>query len=199
MKKEANIKALILSGGKSSRMGTEKGMVELMGKSFVSHLIDTVRNVTDSITLIANNECYSSFGLQVIPDIIQNKGPLAGIYTGLMESPYERNLFLSCDIPLINTETILYLIQASENCKGPAVILHNGKTEPLCGIYRKEQTRIIHELLLKNELSVMHALEQMNTLYVDISKESFYQPEIFMNINTKQELESLEKRLQWKK
>lgn len=196
MKKE--IKVYILSGGKSSRMGTEKGLVELKGKSFISHLIDTVRTLTNDICIIANNSQYSSFLIDVIPDIIQNKGPLAGIYTGLMNSSSDRNLFLSCDIPLINTETLQFLIEKSENCKGPAIIVHNGKTEPLCGIYRKEQANAIHDLLDKNELSVMHALDNLNTQYVDISKESFYHSEIFQNINTKQELESLEQKLQWK-
>ena len=199
MKKKAEIKVHILSGGKSSRMGTEKGLVELGGKAFVSHLIDTVSTITDDISIIANSHLYSSFHVEVLPDIILNKGPLAGIYTGLVNSSAERNLFLSCDIPLINKETLLFLIKASENEKGPAVILHNGKVEPLCGIYRKEQASNLNELLEKNELSVMHALKNLSTLYVDISKESFYRPELFQNINTKQELESLEQKTQWKK
>lgn len=71
--------AIILAGGKSSRMGVDKGLMLLNEKPMVQHVIDAVKLVADEIIIVANNKEYKQFGYTVISDEIENAGPLAGI------------------------------------------------------------------------------------------------------------------------
>ena len=71
-----NIPAYILCGGRSSRMGQDKGLVTLQENEFISHIINTLKNITDSIVLVTKNKEYGRFRLPIIQDIYAEKGPL---------------------------------------------------------------------------------------------------------------------------
>lgn len=190
-----NIQAYILAGGKSSRMGTEKGLVTLLGKPFIKHIIDTIKTITPHITIVANSDHYNATGYPVIADIIKDKGPLSGIYTGLTYSEFANNLFVSCDMPLINYDLIDFLISQINSAHNATVVSHIGKTEPLCGVYSKSALPIIKSLLETNQLSVHNALTHLSTQRIDVSLQPFYTKNIFFNINSPVELKQLEEEL----
>jgi len=190
-----NIQAYILAGGKSSRMGTEKGLVSLQGQPFIEHIIRTLKNITSNISILSNNNLYNHLGFPVFADIEKEKGPLGGIHTGLVNSNKEYNLFVSCDIPLINTQILNHLIAGINHSNNTFIASHGSNKEPLCGIYSKKNTALIKKLLDKNELSVHKALEHLNAKYIDVSTEPFYNKNIFYNINSKEELKKLEEEL----
>jgi molybdenum cofactor guanylyltransferase len=190
-----NIQAYILAGGKSSRMGTEKGLVSLQGQPFIEHIIRTLKNITRNISILSNNNLYNHLGFPVLEDIEKEKGPLGGIHTGLVNSNKEYNLFVSCDIPLINTQILNHLIAGINHSNNTFIASHGSNKEPLCGIYSKKNTALINELLDKNELSVHKALEHLNAKYIDVSTAPFYNKNIFYNINSKEELKKLEEEL----
>lgn len=186
-----DINAFILAGGKSSRMGSEKGLVLLDDKTFVKHIIDVLVKLDLPINIISNTNCYDSYGYPVFSDIIKDKGPLSGIHTALMNSDKKYNLILSCDIPFINEEAINYLMNkvlGVEDCIAPT---HDGCSEPLCAIYSKECVSVLENLLGVNQLSVREALNNINTQFVDVSHQDFYLDNLFMNINSKEELEKV--------
>ena len=83
MKRTKNIPVYILCGGKSSRMKSEKGLVNFRGKPFVQHIIETVEKITDEIYLVTKNEEYQKFDLPLIQDVYKGQGPLAGIHAAL--------------------------------------------------------------------------------------------------------------------
>src|SRR4051812_27131822 len=80
---ENQITAIVLAGGKSQRMGTDKGLLDLHGKTFVQRICAAVQPIVGSNILIvsANNE-YDALGFSRVEDIIENKGPVGGLYTG---------------------------------------------------------------------------------------------------------------------
>ena len=86
MKNKKNITGIILAGGKSSRMGTDKGFVMYKNKAFIQHIIEAIHPLVDEIIIVSNNPDYDVFKLKRVNDIIENAGPLAGVYTGLFES-----------------------------------------------------------------------------------------------------------------
>ncbi|MCK6650149.1 MAG: molybdenum cofactor guanylyltransferase, partial [Bacteroidia bacterium] len=116
------ITGIILAGGKSSRMGTDKGIVELNNKALIEYVIETLREVTDQIIIIANNNHYDKFGYEVYPDIIKEAGPMGGIYTGLFYSTTEHNFILSCDTPLLNKNILKEIIATTQNNDADVVI-----------------------------------------------------------------------------
>jgi len=79
---ENTITAYILAGGKSQRMGTDKGFLEWKGQSFVANIIAAVKAVVgNNVVIVSSDEQYDALGVTRISDIVANKGPLGGIYT----------------------------------------------------------------------------------------------------------------------
>ncbi len=115
MNSKEKITAIILSGGKSTRMGTEKGLTKLNGKFLIEHIVDVVKKVTDEIIIVANSSDYDVFGYKVFSDINKNCGQMGGIYTGLYYSKTKKNIVLSCDIPFVSSEAVKYILDNSEN------------------------------------------------------------------------------------
>ena len=93
----------ILCGGKSSRMGTEKGLISFKEKPFVQHIIDAVSPLSDKVYLVTENQDYERFGLPLVPDLVPDRGPVGAIYTALKHTSSSWNLILSCDVPAITT------------------------------------------------------------------------------------------------
>lgn len=186
------ITGIILAGGKSLRMGSDKGMMLLKGKKFIEYIIEAIRPVTNRIIIIANNENYNYLGYPIYKDIIKDCGPMGGIYTGLTYSETEKNLVVSCDIPFISEELLNYIIRNGDDCE-IAIPEHDGKIEPLCALYSKNCTTKFKGLIEKNKFKMKEAIDYFKVKKLPLSKEqSFYSEELFFNINTLLELEKLE-------
>ena len=85
MKRETTT-GIILAGGKSSRMGQDKGLLMLNGRTFMSHIIEALEPVVSDIIIVSNNSDYDIYKLKRVADILKDSGPLAGLYTGLFLS-----------------------------------------------------------------------------------------------------------------
>ena len=184
------ITAIILAGGKSSRMGKDKGFVELFGKPMIVHTINNIKQVTPKIMVVANEEKYNSLGVNVYSDVYTNKGPLGGIHTGLCHSKTEWNWVIGCDMPNINPNILGYLLQHIGNSR-VVVPLWKGGAEPLCAIYNRSCRTDIEKYLLKGKLKTIMALNALNANFINITEDlDFYSPYLFTNLNTQQEVTS---------
>jgi len=188
MKFKNNITGIILAGGKSSRMGTEKGLIIYKNKPFVEHIIEAMSPLVDNIIIISNNKAYESFGFKCYEDLIKNTGPLAGIYTGLRYSKTNNNLIVSCDIPLIKTVVLQKLIDQKNDASEVIQLQSQGKNMPLIALYKKSCEVIFMEELHQNQKKVQKALKKCNvkTVIIDGSME-----QVTANINTPEDLELL--------
>ncbi len=183
-----DITGIILAGGKSSRMGTDKGFLPLDGKPFVLYSISAMEPVVSKTLIISNNPDYDVFELKRVEDIIKDAGPLAGIYTGLNESKTDYNLVLSCDIPLIKTEVLEQLIKAQDGNSDIIQVVSNGKHMPLIALYHKRCETIFHQLLKNGERRLHVALDQFKVKNVELNSDR----EVFTtNINTPEELKTI--------
>lgn len=130
--------AYILCGGKSTRMQEEKGLVLFQGKTFLRWILDAVAPVTKESILVTKNSAYQSYGLEMIWDVFEDKGPVGGIHTALLHSSQSQILVLSCDIPKITTEVLVYLLEKSREFPEKITFLSDGINDyPLIGIYPK--------------------------------------------------------------
>jgi molybdopterin-guanine dinucleotide biosynthesis protein A len=153
--KKQKVNTYILCGGKSSRMNTEKGLVYFRGNSFMSCILNAVKPISENICLVTSNLDYEKFGYELIKDVYPGKGPLGGIYTALKHSSEDKNLILSCDIPLINTEIIEKLLEKTAQKYAEITYLADTENEfPLIGIYEKHLTRALKFSLQHKELRV---------------------------------------------
>jgi molybdopterin-guanine dinucleotide biosynthesis protein A len=183
-----HITGIILSGGKSSRMGTDKGFLMFEGKPFVQYSIDALKPLVSNTIIISNNVDYDIFGLDRMEDIIINAGPLAGIYSGLKYSSTEYSLVLSCDVPLIKTKILEKLIHAIDTNSEVIQIESNGKNMPLIALYKKQCEHTFLKLLNVGERRLQFAVNQCKLKNVVLNEEE----ELFtQNINTPEQLKAI--------
>lgn len=178
---------VVLCGGESSRMKTDKGLVSFNGRPLILNILDIVEGITDKVILIANDKRYVKFGFPCYSDIYPGKGPMGGIYTGLNYSETKKNLVLSCDMPFMTTEFLSALV---ENAGDEEILVpvHDGVTEPLAAVYDLTCKIILHQNIIDGKLKLRDCLQEQKTRLFEVKK--FYPKgdRIFTNINTPEEL-----------
>lgn len=187
------ITAFILAGGKSSRMGTDKGLVVFRRKKMVQHVIDVLKESGFSTPIIvSNNMEYKEFGHEVIEDVIKENGPLGGIYTALLHSKTEHNLIISCDVPLIKSEVIRLLLSKIES-EAITVLCNDYQIHPLIGVYHKRVVNDLKDHLDSKNLKVLTFIQYCGVKIID-TRDYFRElsENCFENINTQNELLKLE-------
>lgn len=183
-----NITGIILAGGKSSRMGTDKGFLLLKDKPFVQYSIETLKPLVTEIIIVSDNSEYDVFNLKRVNDITKNAGPVAGICSGLEASSTDYNLILSCDIPLVSSEILQKLIKSIDETSEIIQIESNGKSMPLIAIYRKQIIPKFKALLHEDERRLRVAIRSCNSKNIVLEKEYEFST---MNVNTQNDLKHI--------
>jgi len=187
MKRETTT-GIILAGGKSSRMGQDKGLLMLNGRTFMSHIIEALEPVVSDIIIVSNNSDYDIYKLKRVADILKDSGPLAGLYTGLFHSETENNIVLSCDVPLINTAVLNILIEGFETEKDVIHIKSEEKNMPLIAIYKKQCMPHFLKRLHDGERRLQTAIDNMNTKSIPLEPAM---QRFVKNINTASDLKEI--------
>lgn len=181
------LQAIILAGGKSSRMGTDKGLLRFQGKIIVEHLIETCKVLTDNILIVSQHSDYTEFGVPVFADIIPEKGPLGGLYTGLTHSNSDLNLVLPCDYPLISVEIIEFLLENHSN-EEVLFLESNGKQHPMPGLYMRKLVPKLKDPIEKGKLKLMDFIRSCDYRILECPEQLASQ---LKNVNTMNEFENL--------
>lgn len=189
MADKTNITGIILAGGKSSRMGTDKGFLSVNGKLFVQHSIDALNPLVSEVITVSDHDAYDVFKLRRIEDEVKDAGPLAGLYSGLKQSKTEYNLVLSCDIPLITSEILTLLIEAVDESSEVIQIESNNKTMPLIALYKTTCKDKFYELLKRGERRMQYAVNQCQVKTIKLNNEH---DKFTNNVNTLEELKSID-------
>lgn len=162
---------IILSGGKSSRFGTDKGLFVFNKKHMVEYPIIIAKKFSTDIIISANHKDYEHFGYQVINDTYPNLGPMGGIYSSLMKSIHEMNIILPCDSPYITADLLKKLI---ENYHGEEILLFetaDGKSHPLIGIYHKSILESMQEHLKIKKLKLISFIKTRSHGIIKLEKD----------------------------
>lgn len=188
MNSKTNITAIILAGGRSSRMGTDKGFAMYNNQPFVVHIIKAIQDVVSDIIIVSNNTDYDKLNLKRVDDIISNAGPLAGVYTGLYHSKTENNLVLSCDLPLLKKELVTLLINEISTAYDIVQVSVQGNPNPLLAMYKKHCVSPFLAALKSEERRLQTVVNQQKTKTIKLkpSLEKYAQ-----NINTSHQLNQL--------
>jgi len=176
------ITGVILAGGQSSRMGTDKGLMLLNSEPMISYLIKLLKPIVEEVIIVAKSEKYKVFGLSVFPDKMALKGPVGGIYSGLFHSNTEKVFVVSCDTPFITQELVQLIIDA-DNGNDVVISKHNDKLEPLIGLYSKNGMDVFKNCIDQDKLKLIKVLDRLDTKIIDLDK-SEVDSSVFYNINT---------------
>jgi len=176
--------AVILAGGESSRMGSDKGLIEINGKPMVEHIIGTLKPIAHSIWVSTANKNYIQFGVSLVTDEYTAIGPLGGLHTALKSAISDCVLVVSVDAPFVSEECVLTLIgQAEPNTI--AISKCAGKSYPLIGIYPVSVLSKLEEYIEHGKRSVFGFLETQKVKEVEFSEQY---KNCFRNINTPEDL-----------
>ncbi len=180
------ITGIILAGGLSSRMGTDKALIQLDKHKMIEKVIKLIHPFCDNLIISANKNKYHKFGYKVVKDKYKKIGPLGGIITCLNKSNTERNLIISCDTPNISKKTILKLLKESQNYD-ITLPYHNDRCEPLIAVYNRNCIEKLELMVNSSSYKLQSIINNLNSniIYFD---ESDKKEKEFININSKKDL-----------
>jgi molybdopterin-guanine dinucleotide biosynthesis protein A len=186
--------SIILAGGKSSRLGQNKALQTIGGKSLIQWVVDRLSTLSTEIVIAtARGEaipCSSIVRIKTVADTYHGKGPLAGIYSGLIASSSSRAIVVGCDSPFLSVNLLEYMIQTSATFD-VVVPRMKEKVEPLCAVYSKNCVAPIRELLKQNELKIIELFPMVRVRYIEEDEIDRFDPEhlSFFNINSQTDLD----------
>src|SRR5579862_3772381 len=106
-----NVGGFVLAGGKSSRMGRDKALLEIDGESLLARAARLVRAVLNEPVVIGFTSGHETQGLKIVADDFPGYGPLGGIATALHISTTPWNLVIACDLPYLTEPWLEYLVE----------------------------------------------------------------------------------------
>ncbi len=189
------VTAIVLAGGKSRRLGSvgSKALQTIAGKSLIERVADRVRPLTDQILVVTAREQFNlpaACRAEILTDLYPDKGPLGGIYTGLLAARSPHSLVVACDMPFLNTELLRYMAELSADFDVVVPTLAAGKVEPLHAIYSKNCLPSMQTQLERNELAVDSIFSAVSVNYVARAECQRLDPQLlsFFNINDRADL-----------
>lgn len=193
MSEQNKITGVVLAGGLARRMNKQdKGLIIYHNKAMVSYAVDAMSQVADKVFINANRNIseYKQFGCDVISDQTDTfDGPLAGVLSAMTHASTEDLIVMPCDSPLIKKQHLQKLLLAlQENEIDIAVAFDGERMHPVFLALKTALQNSLNDYLQAGNRKIDTWLKQHRLITVDFSQNA----EVFLNINTLSELESLE-------
>ena len=186
MGKIKGVTGVILAGGHSSRMGSNKALLPHRGATLIEGIYRMLAELFEEVILVTDTpEQYQFLPCPKVPDLFPGKGVLAGIHAGLLRSREPAIFVVACDMPHLNAELIRHLISLSEGVDF-VYPMSAGGFEPLHALYGKGCLPVLEELLKSDEKRVISLLPRVRVREVPPEEVALFDPEFasFVNINT---------------
>ncbi len=185
--------AFVLTGGRSSRMGSDKALLSWGGETLIQRTLTIAREACPTVYICGGRELYGTFG-DVIEDEQPGRGPLSGIQAALRTSGTDLNLILSVDLPLMTSPFLTWLLQQA--CEGEQRITApeaQGCLQPLCAVYHRDVLGIVDQALADGDWKVTRLFARTPTRIIAERKIQVagFEPSIFTNVNTPEDYKSL--------
>lgn len=194
--------AVILCGGKSSRMGFDKCQLKVKDKFLIEIMGEKLEEAFDEVILLSNDERkfdeskFKDIKYKVLQDIIPDLGPIGAIYSALNYASSEYVFVTACDMPVININFIKYMMELIESKDVEGVVACKSKyIEPLYAFYSKGMLSKIENQIQNKNFKLLGIISMSKIYYVEESEVRKYSSdlEIFTNLNYKTDLSLLNK------
>ncbi len=206
------VSAVVLAGGGSRRMGTDKAFLKMPGGgTIIETILSKLARLSDEIILVTNRpQRYEPLGVKLVADIYPGKGALGGVYTGLCAMSHSHGLVVACDMPFLKPSLLRYmLVMAPEydvvvpravpwgglkDVKGGEETTKEYLLHPLHAVYSKSCLEPMKDLLESGDLRIISFYPRVRVRYVEEGEIDIFDPEhlSFFNINTPADLRRAE-------
>ena len=187
--------AIILCGGKSSRMGFDKSKYEINGRLLIEICAEKLGSVFEEVLLVTKDTAkFKGLKYKIIGDDADDYAPILGIYRGLQEAGSHFSFIIACDMPVISLNYINYLIEKLEQYDSlpDGLISMNGSfIEPFHSFYSKNMLKKIKYNIDKQNYKITNSINMCNIEFIDtqIIKKYTGCIDIFTNLNYPCDLE----------
>jgi len=165
-----NATAIIMAGGSSQRMGQDKSMLQIGGRTMIQHIFDQLAPHFRQILISANDPTkYDFLSADVICDQAPGRGPLMGIASAMKASANELNFVTACDIPRIDIPLVRKMLREIKNYDAVIPVPGPSKREPLFAIYRKSALPRIEKALASGTNCIIDAFEPGRIKYIELT------------------------------
>ena len=181
--------AIIMAGGGSRRMGTDKSMLPIEGRPIIERTCRRLAACFEQVLISANDaKIFAFLGFEVIPDKVTGQGPLMGIASGLEASVNEINFVVACDIPDIEPGNVRRILSEAAGSNADIIVptTGDGWYEPLFAIYRKSALEAINKVLVSGGRKISDVFDLCKVRKVDLGTS-------LVNLNTMAEYEEFRK------
>lgn len=177
------ISGAVIAGGKSTRMGLDKALIELNHVSFLQKAVTLISHFTDKV-FISSNTDYPTIELPIIKDVYKSIGPIAGLYSILKVIPTQKVFIIPVDTPLLSKEVVQHVLDHYDVTKQIAICKTDDGLQMLVGVFDKSLLPILESQIQKKEYKLSSLLDMSNAqiIHVKIFKNQF------ANINTQTDL-----------
>lgn len=198
---------IILAGGRSQRMGRDKALLVLDGRTLIQRVVDALGTLCDELVIATNMpDRYANLGLKMVPDVFPDAGSLGGLYAGLSAASQEPAVAVACDMPFLNAGLLCYLVDLAADAD--AVVPDLSQTtsatpastdprpmakyldlHPLHAVYGRACLAAIEAQVKANDLRMIGFLGRVRTRYVRREEVLRFDPQLisFFNVNTPDE------------
>jgi molybdopterin-guanine dinucleotide biosynthesis protein A len=190
----SDVEGFILTGGASSRMGTEKARLSLGGLTFIERIAGALRAITPDLRAVSARTESFNLNLPVVPDIHHDCGALGGLHAALRACRAPWAAIVSCDLPFVTGELFVRLCELrTQETDAVAPLQTDGRPQPLCALYSPAGClERVERLLQEGERRPRALLRQVRTRWVahteldDLRDAGLF----FMNVNTPEDYSS---------
>jgi molybdopterin-guanine dinucleotide biosynthesis protein A len=178
--------AIVLAGGRSSRMGSPKALLLFDDKPLIVHIVATLQRLfAEVVVAAAPGQSLPSMPVTVVRDDVEYQGPVGGIYYGLRAVGGDVSFVTSCDSAFLNPDLVSHLV--SQIPEHDVVVPHwQGRYQPLHAVYRRSVGPLLGEQLARGRLKPVHLFDRVRTRRIDEEEIRRFDPDgsSFFNMNT---------------
>lgn len=185
---DQGLSAVILAGGESRRLGTDKALLELDGQSLLVRMVSKLTMLSDDLVVVTSNpRTYEHLGLEarLVPDERPGHGALMGIYSGLRAATHERAAVVACDMPFVSIPLLRHMGQQRAACD-VVIPRFDDMVEPLHAIYGKRCLPFMADALARDRRQIVAFFDSVQVCYARESTIDRFDPlrAAFFNINS---------------
>lgn len=182
---------IILAGGKNTRMGRNKALLEVGGMRLIDRTVSLFRSVFQEVIIVAADPLdYLDQQTAIVTDILPHKGALGGIYTGLFYAAGEYAFVAACDMPYMNRAFLEYMASRAEGYDIVVPAPPDG-LQPLHAVYSRRCLPAIRSLLDRNRMQIKAFYPGHRLLTIPPETLRAFDPEgrMFINLNSPEDLQ----------
>ncbi len=190
------ISGFVLAGGASTRMGTDKALLDWHGQPLVEHALALLRSVTPEVRIVGQQLKFGAFGTTV-EDLFPGRGPLGGIHVALAATAADLNLVLAVDMPFVPPEFLSYLAEQARQASAAVTVPRlRGRWQPLCAVYRRTFGAVAEASLRggRNKIDALFSSLEVRAIDESELHRLALEEDIFDNVNTRADWEQAARR-----